>query len=135
MSKPERETEVSPREFNLQFSNDDHVAALEYAKPWWGVTLEPGDLKVAFLKGIEHAREVTAPHSSDAERLRLAVEKADESRCSDGNCILRDKSKPQGQHTNGGCRCLDGLPGDKRLAVTRLIFALRAIGPLDGSSK
>ena len=24
--------------------------------------------------------------------------------CSDGNCILLDKSKPRGMHTNGGCQ-------------------------------
>ncbi len=48
---------------------------------------------------------------------------ADNSRCSDGNCILRDQSKAQGMHTNGGCHCLDGLPTEKRLAVKRKILA------------
>lgn len=27
-------------------------------------------------------------------------------RCSDGNCILRDREKPEGTRTNGGCRHL-----------------------------
>ena len=43
--------------------------------------------------------------------------------CSDGNCLLR--SQPMRQHTNGGCRCLVGLPTEKRVAVQREIERLK----------
>ena len=36
--------------------------------------------------------------------------------CSDGNCLLRI-GPVIGQHTNGGCRCLSGVPEHKRLEI------------------
>jgi len=46
--------------------------------------------------------------------------------CSDGNCKLR-LEPVTGQHTNGGCKCLEGLPTDKRIEVERLIQRLREL--------
>ena len=49
-----------------------------------------------------------------AKELKEAREKAHENRCSDGNCVLRDRSKPQGMITNGGCHCLDRVDPIKK---------------------
>lgn len=48
--------------------------------------------------------------------------------CSDGNCILRDKSQPRGMHTNGGCQHLKerGPEATKQLmALGAEVVALR----------
>jgi hypothetical protein len=42
--------------------------------------------------------------------------------CSDGGCILRDKSQPRGQHTNGGCQHLK----ERGPALTHQLMAMGA---------
>lgn len=58
------------------------------------------------------------------KELLEILEKAQESSCSDGGCIFKFK-KTYGMHTNGGCKCLDGLGYEKRSAVRRILLYLK----------
>ena len=42
--------------------------------------------------------------------------------CGDGGCVVE---RPTGMHTNGGCRCLQELPPNKRLRVRLMLERLR----------
>ncbi len=44
--------------------------------------------------------------------------------CSDGNCFFRDRSKPFGQVTNGGCHCLDDVNSETRIELRRFKEAI-----------
>jgi hypothetical protein len=54
------------------------------------------------------------------------IEEMHKVRCSDGGCIFRDPNQKIGMQTNGGCRCLEGLPIDKRIVLRKLVAALKA---------
>jgi hypothetical protein len=45
--------------------------------------------------------------------------------CSDGNCKLRIEPLV-GQHTNGGCRCLQDVPNPLRRQIERKLWMLKA---------
>ena len=49
----------------------------------------------------------------------------DEMDCGDSSCLFRDKSKPSGMRTNGGCRCFTDLPQSKRIFVNRIWHELQ----------
>lgn len=40
--------------------------------------------------------------------------------CGDNSCRFRDRSKPSGMRTNGGCRCLKSLPTGLRISLEKL---------------
>jgi len=44
--------------------------------------------------------------------------------CGDSSCRFASAEEKRGQHTNGGCRCLQDLPADKRRELLRYISAL-----------
>lgn len=46
--------------------------------------------------------------------------------CGDGSCILRDRSKPMGMHTNGGCQHLQLSPHDTRVLLRSMAMELDA---------
>lgn len=49
--------------------------------------------------------------------------------CGDSGCILRDRSKPSGMRTNGGCQHLTGSPQELRAQARAMgaeIVRLRA---------
>lgn len=48
--------------------------------------------------------------------------------CGDNSCLFRDRTKPSGMRTNGGCRCFRDLPSEKRMFVHRMFFYLKKIG-------
>ncbi len=46
--------------------------------------------------------------------------------CQDNSCIYRDRTKPSGMRTNGGCRCMSDLrPQTKRLFVNKMFWELK----------
>ena len=44
--------------------------------------------------------------------------------CGDNSCLFRDRSKPSGVRTNGGCRCFEELTTRKRRFVHKMFAAL-----------
>lgn len=53
---------------------------------------------------------------------RAAIEQLRAKACSDGNCAFRGP-RSAGQHTNGGCHCLDGLPHETRNLVRAVLVS------------
>ena len=52
------------------------------------------------------------------------LEALENSLCSDGSCVFRSEKYKGGQHTNGGCHCLDGLSYEQRRSIRRVFNAL-----------
>ena len=44
--------------------------------------------------------------------------------CGDNSCLFRDRTKPGGMRTNGGCRCFDDLKPKRRLFVHKMFQCL-----------
>ena len=44
--------------------------------------------------------------------------------CGDSSCLFRDRDKPGGMRTNGGCRCMSGLHGTARVFVNKMYHKL-----------
>ena len=40
--------------------------------------------------------------------------------CGDNSCYYRDRTKPSGMRTNGGCSCFKDLPQSKRIFVNKM---------------
>lgn len=40
--------------------------------------------------------------------------------CGDNSCLYRDRTKPGGMRTNGGCRCFRDLPPVKRIYIEKM---------------
>lgn len=51
-----------------------------------------------------------------------AIEQLRAKACSDGNCAFRGPQSA-GQHTNGGCHCLNGLPHETRNLVRAVLVS------------
>jgi hypothetical protein len=47
--------------------------------------------------------------------------------CGDNSCMFRDRSKPSGMRTNGGCSCFKDLPTEKRMFVRAMYRKLAAL--------
>jgi len=45
--------------------------------------------------------------------------------CGDNSCLFRDRTKPGGMRTNGGCSCFDDLPQKKRLFVNKMLWTIK----------
>lgn len=56
--------------------------------------------------------------------LKITV---DDFGCHDGSCYLKGKYRFKGQHTNGGCNCLDGLKLDKSIEIRKALMFRDAI--------
>jgi len=56
------------------------------------------------------------------KELQEKLDKLEIYGCGDGNCIVK---RNRGQHTNGGCHCLDRLDTAKRMEIRKYILVLR----------
>jgi hypothetical protein len=47
--------------------------------------------------------------------------------CGDNSCLFRDRTKPGGIRTNGGCHCLVGLSAEKQRFVFKMLWEIKRL--------
>jgi len=47
--------------------------------------------------------------------------------CGDNSCLYRNRAKPSGMRTNGGCRCFKELSTKKRIYVEKLFHEVKTL--------